>query len=87
MSDNTTDANDGTARLGTCVQVPEDQVMELKELHDKLVRLKGKATSVATYVLWTRFYDLLPELRHGTWAIRHSMTKMYLVKLAHSDAD
>ena len=74
-------------KVGQQLYIPEDNSFEIKQLHDQLIRLKGKAHHTKTYELWTRLYALLPECRKGFWSIRHSLTQVYLVKMAEQDAD
>ncbi|GEM_PF-4360041 len=73
--------------VGNQLNIPEESSLEIKKLHDKLIRLKSKAHHTQTYLLWTRIHALLPETTKGTWGIRHSRTKTYLVKLSERDED
>jgi hypothetical protein len=78
---------DTVCRVGQQLDFHEDHCLEIKELDDKLSRLKGKASRVAIYNLWMRIYELLPDTKIGTWAIRHSRTKVYMVKMSMAESD
>lgn len=76
-----------THNVGKQLNFEDEHYLEIKELDDKLRRLKGKCNAVATYMLWTRIYALLPDTKIGTWALRHSYTKCYMVKTSDAEAD
>lgn len=72
---------------GTSFQVPIEHTLEVKELHDAILRRRDKAKHVQTYNLWMRLHVLIPETRDGTWNIRHGLTTVYVVKMSDSSAE
>lgn len=74
-------------KLGTSIQIPDDLALEIKELDDKFTRLKGKACQVARFNLWTAIYDAAPDTKTGTWQLRHSKTKVFVVKMHDENGD
>jgi subtilisin-like proprotein convertase family protein len=79
--------NNMTVEIGASLKVPTEYTLEIKELHDAILRRRDKAKHSQTYNLWMRLNVLLPETKTGTWSIRHGLTTVYVVKISQMDAE